>query len=149
MFTRPCRVSGTRFSVLLTAASLCYGQAGKAELFGTIQDPSGALVPNAKVQAQSATTAAEFTATSDERGEYHLVGLPVGQYSLSVEQPGFRTYRQEGIALRTDDRTFLDIKLMVGQPAESVQVTADASLLETATGQVSFALNKAKIETLP
>src|SRR5215471_14996831 len=113
MFTRHCRVSGTCFSLLLTAASLCCGQAGKAELFGTIQDPSGAFVPNARVQAESATTAAAFTATSDERGEYHMVGLPAGQYSLSVEQSGFRSYHQEGIALRTDDRIVLDVKLDV------------------------------------
>jgi hypothetical protein len=149
MFTRQCRVSGTYFSLILTAASLCYGQAGKAELFGIIQDPSGAFVPNAKVQAQLASTAAAFTATSDERGEYHLVGLPAGQYSLSVDQSGFRSYHQDGIAMRTDDRIALDVKLEVGQSAQSVDVTADASLLETATGQVSFSLNQTKIETLP
>jgi hypothetical protein len=66
-----------------------------------------------------------------------------------VEQPGFRTYRQEGIMLRTDDRIALDIKLELGQPAQSVDVTAGASLLETATGAVSFDVDQTKIETLP
>jgi hypothetical protein len=134
---------------ILFAGAACYGQAGKAELFGSIQDPSGAVVPRATVEAESAATAATFSAVSDERGGYHLLGLPAGQYLLTVEQPGFRTYHQEGIVLRTDDRTALDVKLELGQPAQAVEVTAGAPLLETATGQVSFSVDQTKIETLP
>jgi hypothetical protein len=131
------------------ACSTCYGQAGKAQIFGTIQDPSGGVVPQAKIEAQSTTTAAKFTTTSDARGQYLLLGLPAGEYSLTIEQPGFRTYHQEGITLRTDDRSVLDVRLEVGQEAQSVNVTADASLLETATGAVSFGVDKIRIETLP
>ncbi len=82
----------------------CFGQAGRAELFGTIQDPSDLAVWKAKVQAEEQATMARFTAASDERGEYHLLGLPPGEYLLTVEQPGFRTYRQSGITLRIADR---------------------------------------------
>ena len=67
-----------------------------------------------------------YSAVSDERGEYHILGLPAGQYVLTVEQPGFRTYRQSGITLRLADRTALDVKLEVGQPSQSVDVTAAA-----------------------
>jgi hypothetical protein len=129
--------------------ALCRGQAGKAELFGTIQDPTGAVIVQASVQAESPATSAIFKAVSDERGQYHLLGLPAGQYSLKIEQPGFRTYHQDGIVLRTDDRIALDVKLEVGQPAQSVDVTSAVPLLETATGSVSFDLEQAKIATLP
>ena len=133
----------------LLSIAPCFGQAGRAELFGAIQDPSGLPVANARVQAEDQATRARYSALSDGSGQYHLLGLPPGPYVLTVEQPGFRTYRQSGITLRVDDRTSLDVKLEVGQAAQSVEVTAAAPLLETASGQVSFHVDQTKAETLP
>lgn len=95
--------------------NLCFGQAGRTELFGRIFDPSGLGVPKAKVEAEDQATRIRYAAASDESGEYHILGLPAGQYVLIVEQPGFRTYRQSGIVLRLDQRTPLDVRLEVGQ----------------------------------
>jgi hypothetical protein len=127
----------------------CFSQGGKAELFGAILDPSGLPVANAKVQAVDQATLAAVKTVSDSRGEYHLLGLAGGQYVLTVEQPGFRTYRQSGLTLRVDDRTALDIRLQVGQPTESVEVPATAALLQTAGGDVSYHLDGANVTTLP
>jgi hypothetical protein len=127
----------------------CLGQGEKAQLFGTILDASGLAVAGAKVEAEEQGTRARFAAVSDHRGEYHLLGLPAGQYSVTVEQPGFRNYRQSGITLRIADRTALNVTLQVGQPAQSVEVTAEAPLLQTATGDVSFNVDAQKVETLP
>lgn len=127
----------------------CFAQAGKAELFGTILDPSGLAVPKAKVLAGDQATNARYTAASDERGDYHLLGLPAGRYMLTVEQPGFRTYRRSGISLRIGDQTELNVKLEVGQPAQSVEVSAAASLLQTATGAVSYNVDQTKVVKLP
>src|SRR4051794_20605553 len=121
-----------------SAALPLLGQAGRAELFGMIDDPSGLGVPNAKVEAEDQSTMARYSATSDQRGEYHVLGLPTGQYILTVEQAGFRMYRQSGITLRLGDRVALDVKLQIGQPAESVNVTAAAPLLQTGSGEVSL-----------
>src|SRR5437660_10716751 len=90
-----------------------------------------------------------YPATSDERGEYHLLGLPASQYVVTVEQPGFRMYRQSGITLRLADRTALDVKLEIGQPSQSVDVTAAAPLLQAASGEVSLNVEEKKISTLP
>ena len=68
---------------------------------------------------------------------------------LTVEQPGFRTYRQSGITLRLADRTELDVKLEIGQPSQSIEVTAAAPLLQTASGEVSLNIDEKKITTLP
>ena len=114
-----------------------------------VQDPSGLPVPKAKVEAEDQATMIQYPAVSDERGQYHILGLPAGQYVLTVEQPGFRTYRQSGIVLRLADRTALDVKLEVGQPAQSVDVTAAAPLLQTASGEVSLNVEEKKIVTLP
>ena len=134
---------------LFVASALCYGQAGRAELFGVIQDPSGLPVLKAKVEAEDQATSVRYAATSNERGEYHILGLPAGQYVLTVEQPGFRTYRQSGITLRLGDRTSLYVKLRLGQPSESVDVTAAAPLLQTASGEVSQNVDERTISTLP
>ena len=142
------RISGSVL-VLLLASAACFGQAGRAQLFGTILDPSNLPVPNAKVQAEDQATMVRYSAISDERGEYHILGLPAGQYVLTVEQPGFQMYRQSGITLRLADQTLLDLRLQIGQPTQSVDVTAAASLLQTASGEVSQNVEEKKIVTLP
>jgi len=134
---------------LILASTLCFGQAGRAELFGAIQDPSGLAVPKAKVEAEDQATMVHYNAASDDRGEYHILGLPAGQYTLTVEQPGFRTYRQSGITLRLGDRTSLDVKLSLGQPSQTIEVTAAAPLLQTAGGDVSLNVDQQKLSTLP
>ena len=65
-------------------------------------------------------TGARFEATTDDHGEYHLLGLAAGEYALSVEKPGFRPYRQTGITLRIGDQTQLNVKLELG-PAAAVR----------------------------
>src|SRR5260370_5304543 len=136
-------------SGLFLASMPCFGQAGKAELFGSILDPSGARVTKAKVEAEEQATLARFAAVGDERGEYHLLGLPSGQYVLTVEGPGFRTYRQSGITLRLADQIRLDVRMQVGQSAEAVSVSSAAPLLQTASGQVSSSVDQRSIVTLP
>jgi hypothetical protein len=136
-------------SGLIGASTLLIGQAGRAELFGTIADPAGLPVPKARVEAEDQATMARYAAVSDDRGEYHIVGLPAGRYRLAVEKPGFRMYRQSGITLRLADRTAIDVKLEVGQPSQSVQVNAAAALLQTASGDVSLNVDEKTITTLP
>ena len=137
------------FVGLISGPVLCFGQAGRAELSGTIQDPSGLPVPKAKVEAEDQATTIRYSALSDEHGEYHVLGLPAGQYVLTVEQPGFHKYRQTGITLRLADRTAIDVQLEVGQPTQSVEVTAAAPLLQTTSGEVSLNVEEKKIAALP
>ncbi|MBZ5605485.1 MAG: carboxypeptidase regulatory-like domain-containing protein [Acidobacteriia bacterium] len=129
----------------LVASAFCFG----AEFFGTILDPSGLAIAKAKVEAEDQATMVHYSVVSDDRGEYHILGLPAGQYTLSVEQPGFRTYRQSGITLRLGDRTGLNVKLDLGQPSQTIEVTAEAPLLRTASGEVSLNVDEQKITTLP
>jgi hypothetical protein len=139
-------------SALVTLAALspcCFGQAGKAELFGAIQDPQGLAAAQAKVTTEEQATGARFDVLTDDRGEYHLLGLAAGQYVLTVEKPGFRPYRQEGIALRICDQIRLNVALELGQASQSVEVNAQASLLETASGSVSYHVSQPQLATLP
>ncbi len=135
--------------MLLTCAGACLAQAGKAELFGKIEDPSGLGVSKAKVVAEQPSTGSQIETTSNESGEYHLIGLDPGNQVLSIGKPGFKPYRQTGITLRIEDKIRLDVRLEVGQASQSVEVKSEATLLETATGSVNFHVNGQEIETLP
>ena len=101
------------------------------------------------MQAQELATNARFSAATDERGEYHLLGLPVGSYLLTVGKPGFREYRQTGIQLRIGDQISQDVQLEVGSASQAVNVSAEASPLQTASGSVNFGVDETKVVTLP
>ena len=133
----------------LLCCAACSGQGSRTELFGTIVDPSGRPVENAKVRAEDQATTARFSTSTNERGEYHLLGLAPGQYVLTVDQPGFRPYRQSGITLRLADRTLQNVTIEIGESTQSLEVVADAPLLQTAGGEVGFHLDELKVETLP
>lgn len=134
---------------LILAPTLCHAQAGRAELLGVIRDPSNLPVSSARVGAEDQATMVRYSALSDERGEYHILGLPAGQYVLTVQKPGFRTYRQSGMVLRLAGQTPLDVTLEVGQPSESIDVTAAAPLLQTTSGELGLNVDQEKISGLP
>ncbi len=130
-------------------SATCLGQAGRSELFGTVHDDAGLPILQAKATAEDQATKVRYTAGTNERGEYHIIGLPAGLYVLTVFQANFRTYRQSGITLRLADRTAIDVKLEVGLPTQSVEVTAGAALLQTGSAEVSLNVDEKKITTLP
>ena len=133
--------------ILLPAAALAQG--GRAELFGEIRDPAGLPVPGAKVEATQPATGVRYATLTDSTGAYHLMGLAGGEYVLTVVRPGFHTYRRSGIVLRVATRTALDAALEVGASSDSVNVTAAAPLLQTASGEVGANVDAKKILTLP
>src|ERR1035438_658343 len=70
-------------AALAAVSHYCFGQAGKAEVFGSIQDPHGLAVSQAKVSIQEQATGSRFAVVTDERGGYHLLGFAAGQYVLT------------------------------------------------------------------
>lgn len=128
---------------------LCDAQSGKAELFGTVRDPANLAVSDAHVQAVEAGTAASFSGLTDDRGSYHLLGLPAGSYHLNVSKNGFQSYIQAGIQLRIGDRTTQDVQLSVGSPSQAVDVQEEVSPLQTASGSVNFGVDEERVVTLP
>jgi hypothetical protein len=134
---------------LLACAAAAFGQAGKAELFGKVQDPSGLGVSQAKVVAEQPATGSRTETVANDGGDYHMIGLDPGDWVLMVEKGGFKPYRQTGITLRIEDKVRLDLRLELGQASQSVEVKGQTSLLETASGSVNFHATQQEIETLP
>ena len=126
-----------------------FGQAGKAELFGRVQDPSGMGIALAQVAEEEEATGARSEVATDDRGYYHLLGLAAGKYVVTVEKPGFQPRRQTGITLRIGDQSELNIELELGRASQSIDVNAETSLLETASGSVDYHVSQTEIEKLP
>src|SRR5213593_1348494 len=95
-----------------------------ASLFGTVSDAQGATIPNAKVTITSSATGLPRTAATDASGGFVFSLLPVGTYTLSVEQTGFRKYEQRNIVLQANENVRVNAPLEVGNVQETITVEA-------------------------
>jgi hypothetical protein len=112
-------------------------------------DSSGAVVPGAKVTLSNSGTGIRQETSTTPTGNYAIASLPVGRYTLAVEHPGFTRYEQSNILVQVAETTRLDVTLKVGQATESVQVSADATMLKTESAEQSSSLAGDTINTLP
>src|SRR5689334_2791840 len=103
----------------------------RGTILGTVHDESGAVVRGAKVTVNHVSTGLVRTETTNEVGEYLFAQLPVGEYTLAVEQPGFKKTERTGILLQVDDKLRQDVTLPVGQLTETVAVEAVSPVTST------------------
>lgn len=139
------------FLLLFSIGSpLARGQAvAGAQISGVVIDPSGAVVPGAKVTATQADTGISRTTVTTSTGTYSLPNLPVGPYSLQVEARGFIAYRQTGIVLQVGNAVTINVKLELGKTTQQVQVSANASMVETQSTAISQVIDQRRIVDLP
>ena len=122
---------------------------GLGTIVGTVTDPSGAVVPNAKVQLVEEGTAASRSAMTDAQGYYVFPSLRPSSYSLSMAMPGFANYTNTGITLQADQSVTVNIILSVAQAGQTLTVTGEASLVTTATSTLSEVVDTRRIVDLP
>src|SRR5881409_2072113 len=134
--------------VLCGITSTAWAQ-GTAQLSGTVRDQSGAVLPGVEVSATQTATGARRTVVTNETGSYLITSLPVGPYRLEAALPGFRTYAQTGIVLQVGSNPVISIVLEVGQLTETVEVQADAALVETRNTGVGVVIDNVRIMELP
>ncbi len=138
--------------VLLLACALAgtlWGQAVTASLVGTITDASGAVVQNAKVVLTETNTGVSRTANSNESGNYSFPNLPPGLYSVSAEQAGFKKATRAGVDLPVNTTIRVDLALQPGQISETVEVTAEASALQTDRADIGRKIETVQLANLP
>ncbi len=120
-----------------------------AQINGRVTDQSGAVLPGVEVTATQTATGITRTAVTDESGSYTLQSLPVGPYRLEAGLPGFRTFVQTGIVLQVSANPAINPVLEVGQVAETVEVRADAALVETRNTGIATLLDNQRVLELP
>src|SRR5437667_7649145 len=120
-----------------------------AQLSGTVRDQSGAVLPGVEVKATQTSTGLERSVLTNATGSYILPNLPVGPYKLEASLTGFRTFAQTGIVLQVDANPVINILLQVGQVAETVEVQADAALVETRNTGIGQVMDNVRVMELP
>ncbi len=135
--------------LLLCLTAGLSAQSISSALSGVVSDSTGAIVPNASVAATNTGTNARTTAQSDSNGHYLLLQLTPGSYTLDVSSPGFKKYVRSGIVLQLQQQARLDVKLDVGDLAETVTVSANASPLETNSSTIGKVVDNNAIVNLP
>ena len=145
-------MAGTRAligAILMTAVSGWAQSRDTAAIFGTVKDTQGAVIPGAQVILTNGGTGRVTQVTANENGAYLLNLLPVGSYSLAVEQPAFRRHEQTGILLQANDNIKIDVQLELGDVKTTVSVSVAASQVETRTATLKETVDQARIEELP
>jgi hypothetical protein len=118
-------------------------------IVGTIKDPTGAVLPGVGVKLTRTDTGQARNVATDERGDYTFVQLPVGPYRIEAELPGFKTEVRDGITVRTDVTSRVDMTMQVGEVSDKILVTEDAPLLESETSAVGNVINNRTVVDLP
>ena len=119
-----------------------------ANIQGLIQDPSGAGVAKAQITLVNSATGVKKAATSDASGNYRFVSLAPGSYKISVEASGFAK-AEAGVTLLTEQNVNLPITLKVGSASESVVVSTEAPVVDTADSRTELTLQNAGVAELP
>ena len=135
-------------AVFLLSWSLL-GQTNRGAITGTVSDSAGALVPGAHVEITNTETGTKSDTVTTGTGNYSLLQLAVGTYTLVVEHPGFTKYEQTNIQVQVAVTTRVDVSLKVGAATESVTVTAESTLLKSESAEQSMTITGNQIAELP
>ena len=133
--------------LLAVPASPLFAQGVFATLTGVVSDPTGAVVPNAKITLKDAVSGTDRDTTSNGDGYYTFASVPVGNYILLVAGTGFKDYKAEGIALEGGAKINVNVALTVGTADQTVSVDAqNTALAVTDSGERSFNLGTKELE---
>lgn len=134
---------------LCLALAMSWAQSFTGRLVGTITDPTGGIVSGATVRVVQPDTNWTLQTQSNADGNYSLNELPRGEYRLEVTSSGFKQFLRRGIQLSVGQQARVDVTLEVGSVSESVEVMADASVLETVDSVLGKVVDNNRIIGLP
>jgi hypothetical protein len=136
-------------SMICLIAAGAYGQGGgNAAMTGTVTDPSGALIAQARVTMTQAGTEVKRTAATNASGQFTIPSIPPATYRLTVEATGFKTYVQD-VTLLADQNGSLQIPMQLGQTQDTVTVEATSTLVNTVTPVLSQVIERSRVIELP
>ena len=134
---------------LLAATQWGSAQDINASLSGTVMDPSSAVIPGAKLTLVNEASGFQAGYVSDAQGAYSFQNLIPGKYDLSVTANGFKSESQKGIELAVNQFAHLDIHMSLGQADQTVQVSAETSLINYETQTLEGGVSPEVLEDFP
>ena len=130
-------------------ASSAFPQTSLTSVQGTVSDPSGGAIANAKVVLSNAESRLERNVTTDPQGEYRFQFVPPGTYKLSVSAPGFSRYDQTELRLLVNTPAMVNVQLKVGTASQSVSVTAEAPALDMVDASLGNSFDETQVKQIP
>ncbi len=118
---------------LLSTTAVIYAQVAAGTINVEVQDSSGALMPGGTITLTHVSSGQIRTGMTSASGTFRAAFMPVGEYSIRVEAPGFKSKTTTGLVLQVDQNAAITLVLEPGEVRESVQVTVASPLLETNT----------------
>jgi hypothetical protein len=136
--------------VIILSCPAAWAQTFRGIIQGTVTDASGAVLTGAKVTAHNTNTGTERTTVTNASGNFNLPELPIGTYSLKVEETGFQTSKTTGIVVEVASTRRIDTVLLPGQVQEQVEVAGESlSQVETSTDDLGSTISANTVENLP
>src|ERR1700751_4097301 len=137
------------FALSLAWASTCvWSQTQLGTVFGTVTDPTGAVITGAQVTVSSVSTGLKRDALTDLRGQYYVAGLPAGKYSVRIDKEGFQTEIREDVPISAA-AIAINLTLQVGSVPQQVTASADFPTIDSTTSTVSGAISELSLIELP
>ncbi len=134
---------------LLLVSAPAFAQETRATLTGRVSDKSGAIVPGTQIIVTNTDTGTRTTVVSNSAGDYTVPFLAPGHYQISAVVSGFDTYLHKGLTLQTEQTVTENIVLAVGKVTETVTVSGETPLVDTATASTGETLTAEEVEDLP
>jgi hypothetical protein len=134
---------------VLIVGGLANGQTFRGAINGTVTDPSGAVVPGAKVTATEKATGLQKATVSTSDGEFSFQDLPLGAYKVSVTASGFPAYTADNVQVTAGAIYTLPVKLTLGQQSTTVEVSAASLTMDTTTQVQTTTISATVIQDIP
>ena len=125
-----------------------YAQSDYGSISGYVKDPSGRVIPKAKIVAKNEATGEEHTITANDSGYYTVPNLQPGLYTVMAEATGFKKFNSTHNKLDADSALSLDASLTIGSATETVEVSSTATALQTESASVERDITRAQIDAL-
>ena len=136
-------------AALLLWSAVCTAQEFRATISGRVTDVQDSAVPSVKISVVQTGTQAKFETASDHEGLYTIPFLPPAEYRLTAESPGFKRYVRDNLAVGANERLGINIQMEVGVVSETINVAAEAAVLQTTTASTGQVISSAQIENMP
>ncbi len=143
------RIIPVLFLIAISGMAALFSQESRGTIVGTVTDQSGAAIPGATVEVTNKAQGAKQVFRSNESGLYQAPYLIPGEYEVAATFTGFKRAVRPNVTVSVGDRVSIDMVLELGATDQSITVTAETPLLESATGSVGQVVDSKRITELP
>src|SRR5882757_2368655 len=134
---------------ILFTTCFMYAQSTGGRIIGRVTDTSGAVVPGAKVILTNEATGVDYNSESNGNGDFSVLQVSVGVYTVTVDHSNFKKYVRKGVRLELNQVLNLAISMQLGAATEVVNVTGEAPLVDTSSTQLGTAIDAKTVTGLP